>query len=162
MALWRVFLHFRRYGIEGWEWVEGTWLVDKGRCHSKACVVDHILYGGRKELLVLCGEKLWRNFDYLTIRIWWCPHHYVCGEDFSIKDPVVEEVVVCAHIKDLFGGRNSYQGVMVFTGTLVDNATRSKISKGNRCEEVHWLESRRSEKNHDVTFGIQCLQWCTE
>jgi hypothetical protein len=26
--------------------VEGTRLVDKGRCHSKACVVDHVLHGG--------------------------------------------------------------------------------------------------------------------
>jgi hypothetical protein len=36
------------------------------------------------------------------------PRHYVCGGDFSIKDPIAEEVVVCAHIEDLFGGKNSY------------------------------------------------------
>jgi hypothetical protein len=60
----------------------------------------------------------------------------VCGGDFSIKDSVVEEVVVCAHTEDLFGGRNSYQGAAVFTGTLVDNATRGKINKGDRCGEV--------------------------
>jgi hypothetical protein len=34
--------------------------------------------------------------------------HCVCGGDFSIKDPVAEEVVVCAHTEDLFGGRNIY------------------------------------------------------
>jgi hypothetical protein len=72
---------------------------------------------------------------------------------FSSKDPVVEEVVVCAHIEDLFGGRNSYQGAALFTGTLVDNATGGKISKGDRCGEVQWLESRRSEKSYNVTFG---------
>jgi hypothetical protein len=49
--------------------VEGTGLVDKGRRHSKACVVDHVLHGGGREVLVYCEEKLWRNFDYLTIRI---------------------------------------------------------------------------------------------
>jgi hypothetical protein len=43
--------------------------MDKGRRHSKACVVDHVLQGGGNEVLVHCGEKLWRNFDYLTIRI---------------------------------------------------------------------------------------------
>jgi hypothetical protein len=42
--------------------------VDKGRRHSKACVVDHVLQGGGREVLVYCGEKLWRNFNYLTIR----------------------------------------------------------------------------------------------
>jgi hypothetical protein len=99
------------------------------------------------------GEKLWRNFNYLTIRIWWCPRHCVCGRDFSIKDPVAEEVVVCAYTEDLFEGRNSYQGAAVFTGTLVDNAIRGKISKGDRCREVQWLESGGSEKSHDVTFG---------
>jgi hypothetical protein len=140
------FSRFHRYGIEGWEWVEETRLVDKGRRHSKACIVDHILHGGGTEVLVRCGEKLWRNFDYLTIKIWWCPRHCVCGWDFSIKDPVAEEVVVCAHTEDLFGGRNSYQGVAVFTGTLVDNATGGKISKGDRCGEVQWLESGGSEQ----------------
>jgi hypothetical protein len=49
--------------------VEGTLLVDKGRCHSKAYVVDHVLHGGGREILVHYGKKLWRNFDYLTIRI---------------------------------------------------------------------------------------------
>jgi hypothetical protein len=120
--------------------VEGTRLVDKGRRHSKACVVDHVLHDGGREVLVHCGEKLWRNFDYLTI-----------------KDPVAEEVVVCGHNEDLFGRRNSYQGVAIFTGVLVDNAIGGKISKGDRCREVQWLESEGSEKSHDVTFGTQCL-----
>jgi hypothetical protein len=137
MALWRIFfLRFHRYGIEGWEWVEGTQLVDKGRCHSEAYVVDHVLHGGGREVLVRCGEKLWRNFDYLTIWIWWCPRHCVCEGDFSIKDPVAEEVVVCTHTEDLFGGRNTYQGGAVFIGIMVDNATGGKISKGDRCREV--------------------------
>jgi hypothetical protein len=80
------------------------------------------------------------------------------GGDFSIKDPVAEEVVVCAHTEDLFGGRNSYQGAAVFTETLVDNATEGKINKGDRCGEVQWLESGGSKKSHDVTFGTQCLR----
>jgi hypothetical protein len=62
----------------------------------------------------------------------------------------------------LFGGRNSYQGAAVFTGTLVDNAIKGKISKGDRCGEVQWLESRGSEKSHDVIFGTQCLRQPTE
>jgi hypothetical protein len=57
-----------------------------------------------------------------------------------------------------FGRRNSYEGAAVFTGTLVDNAIGGKISKGDRCGEVQWLESRGSEKSHDVTFGTQCLR----
>jgi hypothetical protein len=32
------------------------------------------------------------------------------------------------------------------------------MSKGDRCGEVQWLESRGSEKSHDVTFGTQCLR----
>jgi hypothetical protein len=58
----------------------------------------------------------------------------------------------------LFGGRNSYKGATVFTGTVVDNATGGKISKEDRYGEVQWLESRGSEKSHDVTFGTQCLR----
>jgi hypothetical protein len=49
--------------------MEVTRLVDKDQRHSKAYVVDHILHGGGREVLVCCGEKLWRNFDYLTIMI---------------------------------------------------------------------------------------------
>ena len=45
-------------------------LVDTGRLDSEACVVDLVLHGGGKEALVHCGEELWRNFDYLTIRIY--------------------------------------------------------------------------------------------
>ena len=44
--------------------------MDTGQRHSEACIVDHILHGGGKEVLVHCGEELWRNFDYLTIRIY--------------------------------------------------------------------------------------------
>jgi hypothetical protein len=36
--------------------VEGTRVVDKGRRHSKAYVVDHVLYGGGREVLVRFGE----------------------------------------------------------------------------------------------------------
>jgi hypothetical protein len=52
----------------GNEWKEHGWWIKVNR-HSKACVVDHVLYGGGREVLVCCGEKLWRNFDYLTIKI---------------------------------------------------------------------------------------------
>ena len=41
--------------------MEGIRLVDTSQRYSKACVVDHVLYGGRREALVLCGEKLWKN-----------------------------------------------------------------------------------------------------
>ena len=50
--------------------MEGTQLVDLGRCHSEAYVVDHILHGGGRKALVRFGEELWRNFDYLTIKIY--------------------------------------------------------------------------------------------
>ena len=49
--------------------MEGTLLVDIGRHHSKTSVVDHILHSGGREALVRYGKKLWRNFDYLTIKI---------------------------------------------------------------------------------------------
>jgi hypothetical protein len=57
----------------------------------------------------------------------------------------------------LFGGRNSYQGAAVFIRTLVDNATRGKISKGDHYGEVQWLEPGGSEKSNDVIFGILCV-----
>ena len=57
------------------------------------------------------------------------------AEEFYIKDPVAEEVVVCAHTKDFFGGRHSSQRLVIFIGFLVDNATGGKISKRDHCTE---------------------------
>ena len=53
-----------------------------------------------------------------------------------MKDPVVEEVVVCVDTEDFCGGRNNSQRHAILTGFLVDNATGGKISKGDRCIEV--------------------------
>ena len=82
----------------------------------------------------------------------------MCGGEFSIIDPVAEEVVVCAHTADFFGGWNSSQRRAIFTGFVVDNARGGKISKGDCCIEVHCLKSRGSDQSHGVTFGTQCLR----
>ena len=73
-----------------------------------------------------------------------------------------EEVVVCAHTKDFFGGKHSSQRHAIFTGFLVDNATRGKISEGDRCTKVQCLESEGSEEGHVGLFGTQCLQRAME
>jgi hypothetical protein len=60
----------------------------------------------------------------------------VSAEETSPSKIQLQKRLLFAYTENLFGGRNSYQEATVFTGTLVDNATRGKISKGDHCGEV--------------------------
>jgi hypothetical protein len=112
--------------------VEGTRLVDKGRCHSKACVVDHVLHGGGSlegrywsAVGKSFGEISTRNVDGKKFR-----HFLPSGSD---------DVLVTVSVEESSASKIRLQRRLLFAPILRICLEGETVIRGLRSLQELWL-----------------------